>query len=276
MPAFIAEVGMPYWTDLTTSNPQAAAEFYSQLLGWEISGDDYRIARLQGLPVAGLIPQPEGTNAPDTWVTYFLSADIAGDIAKVQKLGGSVLADPREVELGTMTVLADAAGGLFGLLQPKGEDKFIAAGEPSTPVWHELTCNAGFEDAVEFYHELFDWGIRTLTDDEADADGVYPNGTYAAAMADGAPFAGLWKAEGQFPPQVKGFWQTYLGVSDADEAARRCAELGGEVIREPWDSPFGRLCLIADPTGATVILCEVEEAPEEGREEDPLDGIDLP
>jgi len=52
-------------------------------------------------------------------------------------------------------------------------------------------------------------------------------------------------------------------------------ELGGEVIREPWDSPFGRMCLLADSTGATITLTEVEDAPEEEpTESDDVLGLD--
>ncbi len=33
MPAFEAEVGMPYWIDLTTSEPRKSVNFYEQVLG---------------------------------------------------------------------------------------------------------------------------------------------------------------------------------------------------------------------------------------------------
>ena len=52
-------------------------------------------------------------------------------------------------------------------------------------------------------------------------------------------------------------------------------ELGGEIIREPFESGFGHMSIIADSTGATVTLCEVLPPVEEGRESDPLEGIDL-
>jgi predicted enzyme related to lactoylglutathione lyase len=269
MPAFEAVGGMPYWIDLTTSDVRKSARFYSELLGWEISGEDYRIARVQGLPVAGFIPQPEGGGGfPDTWVTYFLADDIEGQVEQVKSLGGRVLAEPTEVDLGRMAVLVDAAGALFGLIEPAGEDAFIAAGEPGTPVWHELTATAGFERAVDFYHGLLDWELVAM---EAGEDF-----TYTTAMVEGAPFAGIWKAEGVFPPQVPSFWQSYLGVLDIDAAVAKVPELGGDIIREPWDSEFGRMCIIADSTGATVTLCEVDEPAEEDiRESDPLEGFSL-
>ncbi|MER0092098.1 VOC family protein [Corynebacterium sp. KPL2838] len=261
MPAFEAEVGMPYWIDLTTSDPRKSAHFYEQVLGWEISAESqkenpYQMARLQGLPIAGLIPQPDEALMPDTWVTYFLSKDIDGDCQRTENLGGRILAEPQPVELGHMALLADAAGGMFGLIQPSGPEHFVAGGEPGTPVWHELTATTRFQQAMDFYGELFNWEIRAMESEDE-------NFIYATAEEDGAPFAGLWNAEGQFPPQVPSFWQTYLGVRDIDAAAKKAVELGGEIIREPWDSPFGRMCLLADSTGATITLTEVEDAPED-------------
>lgn len=250
MPAFAATPGMPYWIDLSSSDVRKSSYFYSQLLGWEISAEredsSYRIARAEGLPVAGIIPH-DGS-MPETWVTYFLSDDLDTDLSRVAELGGRVLGTPTEVQLGTMAVLADAAGALFGLIEPAGEDAFVAAGEPGTPVWHELSATSNHAQAVDFYHGLFGWDIMALGEDDR----------YATAMEDGAAFAGLRDSEGQFPPQVPGFWQTFIGVEDLAYACRRVLELGGEVIREPANSEFGPIAIISDSTGATVMLAEVE------------------
>lgn len=264
MPAFQATEGMPYWIDLTTSDLRKSARFYAEVLGWEIEEitEGYRIARIQGLPVAGLVQRPEESNQPDTWVTYFLSYDIEQDCQKVSELGGRVLVEPMEVHLGTQAIVVDAAGAMFGLIQPMGEDSFIAAGEPGTPVWHELSCVSAYDKATEFYPALFAW----MT---AEAPG------YTTALVDGSAFAGIFDAKGQFPPQVPSFWQTYLGVLDLDEVSGKVTDLGGEVIKQPWEAEFGRLAIIADSTGATLSLCEVDPPVEEGRESDPLEGLDL-
>lgn len=271
MPAFEAEVGLPYWIDLTTAEPRKSTVFYERLLGWEThstaaAADEsdtadapaYTVARIQGLPIAGFIPQPAQSPQPDTWLTHFLSTDILGDCQRAQDLGGRVLAQPQPVELGTMALLADPAGAIFGLIEPTGVRQFVAAGEPGCPVWHELSATTSYEQAREFYGELFNWEIRG--DD-----------SYALAEEEGAAFAGIRNAHGQFPPQVPSFWQTFLGVEDIDAAVSATADLGGEVLRAAEDSPFGRLAVIADPTGAVVTLCEVEPAPEE----DPRESDDL-
>ena len=230
MPAFEAEVGMPYWITLASSDVKASEKFYSAVLGWEF---EEGIARLQGLPIAEIVP------GQDTWATYFLSRDLEADCARVEQLGGKILA------LGApLALVLDNSGAMFGLVQPE-LDRFVAGGEPGTPVWHELAVSENLRSAVDFYGELFDWEIR------GDED-------YALAEEEGAAFAGFWKAEG-----LPSFWQTYLGVRDVDQAAKATVDNGGEVIREPYESPFGRLCLIADSTGATLTLCEVEDAPDE-------------
>ncbi len=39
-------------------------------------------------------------------------------------------------------------------------------------------------------------------------------------------------------------------MADADAAATRAAELGGSVIRPPWETPYGRMAVLADDQGA--------------------------
>ncbi|QPK83333.1 VOC family protein [Corynebacterium qintianiae] len=244
MPAFQALEGMPYWQDLATGDAQKSAYFYSKLLGWDVSGDAYRIARKEGLPVAGFISQLEDPTMTDAWVTYFLARDVDRVVVGVDKRGGSVLA-VADVSLGRMALCADPAGAVFGVIEPAGEDQFVAAGEPGTPVWHEYVAIDRGRECIDFYAELFDWEVE-------ESEG------YFVVLADGAPFLGMRDESGSADLEgVAGFWETYLGVDNVELAARRAAELGGEVLAGPEASPFGRLVVVQDTTGATVTLCEV-------------------
>ena len=266
MPAFQADTGMPIWLDLTTSDVRKSAHFYATLLGWEVEEltGGYRLARLQGMPVAGFVERPEYSQQPDTWVTYFLSDDVVADCIRVEELGGRILAPATTVHQGDIALVVDTAGAVLGLMAPASGERFIAAGEPGTPVWHELTATTDYAKATQFYPELFGWMTASMDTME-----------YTTALVGGAAFAGIYNAEGAFPPEIPSFWQTYLGVRDIEDAARQVADLGGEVIRAPWLTEFGRMSIIADATGAMVTLCEVDEPVEEPRESDPLEGIDL-
>jgi predicted enzyme related to lactoylglutathione lyase len=53
------------------------------------------------------------------------------------------------------------------------------------------------------------------------------------------------------------FWGTYFAVPDADAAAATVQAHGGTVLREPMDSPFGRMCPVLDPSGASFTLCKL-------------------
>jgi len=56
-------------------------------------------------------------------------------------------------------------------------------------------------------------------------------------------------AEQNIPPH----WGAYITVDNADESARKCTELGGEVVYGPADIPkIGRFAVIRDPQGAFV------------------------
>lgn len=248
MPAFEALPGMPYWQDLVTAEPQKAAYFYSKILGWEVSQDSYRVARKDGLPVAGVVAAAEQAPA---WVTYFLGQPDE----RIETLGGKVLSHA-DVALGRMTVCQDPQGCLFGMIQPAGEDQFVAAGEPGVPVWYEYVAPS--EAAIDFYAELFDWELRR-------------EGNYVVAVHDGAPFLGFLVVDDQQLASSAGFWQVFFGVENVRLAARQIGEYGGEVVAGPEANAFGEIVVAQDPAGAGFFLCEVE-APrlEDVRESDSI------
>src|SRR5699024_12456842 len=100
----------------------------------------YHADSMQVLPIVGVIPQPVESTMPDTWVTYYRAGNLDKECQRAEELGGRVLSGPQQVELGQMALLTDAAGALFGLIEPTNTEQFVAAGEPGLPVWHELTA----------------------------------------------------------------------------------------------------------------------------------------
>jgi predicted enzyme related to lactoylglutathione lyase len=67
-------------------------------------------------------------------------------------------------------------------------------------------------------------------------------------------------ASGWLPDGAPGQWQVYFGVEDTDAALARIVELGGSVLRDAEDTPYGRLATAADPTGASFRLVAANEA----------------
>ena len=52
-------------------------------------------------------------------------------------------------------------------------------------------------------------------------------------------------------PDTPPHWGLTFGVDDADAIAEKAAELGGTIIVPPFDAPWVRMTIIADPQGAT-------------------------
>jgi predicted enzyme related to lactoylglutathione lyase len=52
-------------------------------------------------------------------------------------------------------------------------------------------------------------------------------------------------------PDIPSHWSVTFAVDDADEIASKATELGGKVVKPPFDAPWVRSTVIADPQGAT-------------------------
>jgi hypothetical protein len=51
-------------------------------------------------------------------------------------------------------------------------------------------------------------------------------------------------------------WSVTFATDDADATARKASELGGQVIAGPFDAPWVRMAVIADPQGASFIASQ--------------------
>ena len=87
--------GVPCWVDVSSPDPEAAAEFYGGLFGWEFAdatapgaSGKYFIARLRGRDVAAVGSQPEGGPPVAAWNTYVWVQSADDTASKVQAAGG--------------------------------------------------------------------------------------------------------------------------------------------------------------------------------------------
>lgn len=115
-------------------------------------------------------------------------------------------------------------------------------------VWHELVT-ADQPTSGAFFSALFDWTRR-----EVDAG---PFGTYTLFQRNGQDIAGMMNPTSDSPGSGS-YWHSYVAVSAVDDCATRAPALGGTVLVAPHDVPeFGRVCAIADPTGAVTHLVQL-------------------
>jgi predicted enzyme related to lactoylglutathione lyase len=122
-------------------------------------------------------------------------------------------------------------------MAPKGHDDFI---------WYELMTSD--QPAAEaFYRAVVGWEM---------ADAGQPGMRYTILSAGGRGIGGLMTLPAEAcEAGAKPGWMGYIGVADTDAAAKRIAESGGTILREPDDIPnVGRFAVVADPGGAPFML----------------------
>jgi hypothetical protein len=233
-----------------TSDVAKAKDFYSNLLGWtsEDSGPDYGnyvTFSSDGHKVAGLMANP-GTGAPDGWNTYLTTEDAQATVDAATAAGGSVLMPVMEVpEQGTMAMLADPAGAVFGIWQPAGHTGFGKYNEPNSVSWDELHSK-DYQASKDFYGKVFGLEYQTAGDTD--------EFRYFTGQVAGQDVFGLMDSKAFLPAEVPSHWAVYFGVSDVDAACAKAVELGGSIVRPPEDTPYGRLADLSDPTGANFKL----------------------
>jgi len=242
--------GTPCWIDTAVPDVPAAVAFYSGLFGWEAEDmgeafGHYHQFSKGGERVAGLGPVME-EGQPAAWMTYVATDDIEATVRAVREAGGSVVAEPMEIpQAGHMAVFADDEGAFFAGWQGTEHPGCGRVNEPGALAWSEVNRRDA-AGAKAFYAAVFGWDAE----DGDTADGTPP---YTTWKLGGAPIGGMLHMDKQWEG-IPAHWATYFAVADTDAAVARVEELGGATITPPFDTPPGRIAIVADPAGATFVL----------------------
>ena len=242
-----APAGAPCWADLWTSDVEGAGRFYGELFGWKAEEPSaefggYFMFTRNGVPVAGGQGDMGDAKANNAWKVYLASPDINKTTEVAEAEGAQAAFPPMAVaDLGSQTVLSDPAGNTVGVWQPVTFPGFTTLSEPGTPAWFELHT-ADFDRSVAFYRTTFGW----------ETDALEGGGMNYVTVRDpsGAPMpmAGVLDIGGH-DDHPAGWW-VYWAVEDTDASVAKVRALGGSVLMEPFDSPYGRMAVVTDPYGA--------------------------
>jgi predicted enzyme related to lactoylglutathione lyase len=260
--------GVPCWIDTSQPDPAAAVEFYRALFGWEFedvmppgSEGDYFMARLRGGDVAAVGSLPPGAPPMAMWNTYIWVDSADETASKVRAAGGGVLMEPFDVlDSGRMAVFADPEGAMFSVWQAKQHRGARVVNEPGSVNFNDLYTRDA-ERAKSFYGAVFGW--QTL------GDGMWTLPGYGDHLELDDPDLRKRLAEFGGPegfedvvatlnpvpadqPDTPAHWGVTFAVDDADATAEKASSLGGTVIVPPFDAPWVRMTVIADPQGATL------------------------
>ncbi|CAI8917657.1 Lactoylglutathione lyase family protein [Methylocaldum szegediense] len=123
------DIGAPeendwFWNELWTEKVDEAALFYRELVGFqarslanESGTQPYLIFQHNGIPAAGAARLPMADGGP-AWLPYVRVSDLDGTVSRAESLGGRILIAPNpNIRSGTVAVIADPSGAIFGIQQ---------------------------------------------------------------------------------------------------------------------------------------------------------------
>jgi predicted enzyme related to lactoylglutathione lyase len=244
-----APLGSPCWADLWTSDVEGSRKFYSDLFGWEAQEPSpefggYFMFTRNGVPAVGAMGDMGDMKANDTWSIYLNTDDIAKTVAAAETEGAQVIAPVMAVaDLGSQAVLIDPTGAHVGAWQPGTFPGFTVLDEHGAPSWFELHTR-DHAAAVDFYRSVFHWDTSVVGDSDEFRYTVMRNPGGEGELA------GIMDASAFLPEGVPSHWSVYFEVDDADATIAKVKALGGSVVVDAEDTPYGRLATVADPAGA--------------------------
>ena len=111
------------WSELMTSDPAAAAEFYGKLFGWKVQTMDmgqgpYHIVKVGDTGVGGIMKLPaDAASMPPMWGCYVTVDNVEKTLTDCAALGGKTLVPPMDVPgVGRMAVIQDPQGAMLSVM----------------------------------------------------------------------------------------------------------------------------------------------------------------
>jgi predicted enzyme related to lactoylglutathione lyase len=245
--------GTPIWVDMSSSDADASERFYTSLFGWtadeaNVEFGGYRQLRQDGKSVAGLGGQM--APGPVVWTTYMKVDDAAATTEKAKAAGGTALVEPMEIgPEGSMAIIQDPGGAVFGLWQPGRMGGAELFNKPVSVSWNELNTR-DLEGSKSFYSQTLGWEPRTSGEG---------NDAYTEWLIGGKSIGGMLGMQGRVPDEIPPHWLVYFAVADCAATLERARELGGQAILAPMTIPQGIFSIVSDPLGATFAVIQLNQ-----------------
>ena len=238
------------WYELLTTDADAAAAFYGEVIGWTaanagVPGVDYRIFSAAGTDVAGHMTIPEDgaeMGMRPGWYGYVGVDDVDAAVAGIEAAGGSVLVPAMDLDgVGRMAFVTDPQHVPFYVMRGASEEASSSfAAREGHCVWNELSA-ADPASALAFYTGQFGW-------EGGDAMPMGEMGDYVFLNHGGEMIGAVMPDQGHAPLPM---WRFYFQIPDIDAAAAKVAAAGGVVRQGPHPIPGGDFMIVAsDPQGA--------------------------
>jgi predicted enzyme related to lactoylglutathione lyase len=115
------------WSELMTTDPEAASTFYGKLFGWNVKDmgpamGGYRVANVGEVGIGGIMAiPPEAKGMPARWGIYVTVTNVDETLAEARSMGAQVCMEPMDVPgVGRMAAFNDPQGATISVIQYSG------------------------------------------------------------------------------------------------------------------------------------------------------------
>jgi uncharacterized protein len=248
------------WHELVTTDPEAAAAFYSKVVPWKTQDSgmpSYTLWMAGKLQIGGLTGLPEDAEAgtPPHWIVYVATPDVDATVAHAERLGAKVVKGATDIpnNMGRFAVLTDPQGATFAVYTPPagpGPEGSQPSGGAGEFTWHEL-ATTDYAAAMSFYSELFGW-------EKGPGHDMGAMGVYQLISHHGAEVGGIYNAQGNSTPPN---WLSYVHVADCAKATSAAKAAGARILNGPMEVPGGSwITQMEDPQGGAFAVVEQVKA----------------
>lgn len=229
--------------EIPGTDPQAAAQFYGDLFGWEMGYDptyDYRTF-VAPPGISGAFVRNDGEHGRTGEILlHIATGDIDATLRKVEALGGQTVLPKTEVPgIVWYATFGDPTGNRIGLSTTVSGEFAASPPTPHAIVHVEIPAHDP-QEAARFYNGVFGWEIRR--DEALDYTGFDINGRGGG----GFPKVGEYGA-------TVGQLVLYVWTDDVDGMLAKARGLGAQIAMPKTVIPnVGWFGAFIDPSGVPI------------------------
>jgi uncharacterized protein len=115
--------GAVSWTELNTSDPEAAKKFYGTLFGWTfqqfpMAKMQYDVISVGDRQIGGIMKIPkEASNMPPAWMSYVTVENVDEMAKNAKELGAKIMMPPQDIpEVGRFCIFQDPQGAVIAVI----------------------------------------------------------------------------------------------------------------------------------------------------------------
>lgn len=235
--------------DLLTTNLNAAANFYSEVFGWQLRRNDaegYIDAFVRGEPVATLATYT-GAGVPQDgsiWLPSISVTDVDAAVRAATGNGGKVIEPAQNVPgIGRAAVIEDPNGAVVMLLRNDNGDPADGPARNNEWLWPELWTERP-DATVQFYDKVVGYKAVTRRGQQGQDYRILGRDGVARATILRTPLA-----------DVDSNWLLYMKVRNVHATARKVVKNGGRILIPPMKGDLNAdIAIVADPTGGVFAI----------------------